>query len=146
MILFVDKMNKKILLISIPLILFLTIATSSINAISYDIKITEKILTHDEIKYEPLLIENGIVFGRTIMNINYKPCGPLEFVNISFYGEETKNIKSGLFGFFIARIPLGKYLVIASKYGFESSFTYVNLFRFKPFAITIFKLEKIGWN
>jgi hypothetical protein len=101
---------------------------------------------HSEINSNVTFINSGIVFGRTIMAINSNPCGSLDFVNITFKGEETIKIKSGLFGFFIVRIPIGKYFVTASKYGFYDAYTYTMLFRFKPFAIITLILDKRGWN
>ena len=140
---------KKIVLILLLIILVCIMGISNINAISFIGNPEEIIQIQDRINNDPLLIDNGIVFGRTIMSIKSKRCGPLQFVNISFEnenGEVIKNIKSGMFGFYIVRIPIGRYLVTATKFGFHSSFTYLTLFRFKPFAVAPFKLDKIGWN
>ena len=139
-------MNNKILLFFISISLFSIFLNIGIDALSITNNNYESTRSHNEINSSVSLIKNGIVFGRTIMAINSNPCGPLEFVNITFKGEETIKIKSGLFGFFIVRIPIGKYFVAASKYGFYDAYTYAMLFRFKPFAITTLILDKRGWN
>jgi hypothetical protein len=137
--------NKKFKFFIIIFLFFITVI-SCIDATS---------LTNYAYEYTPYqgktnsnvpVIDNGILFGRTIMTINSDPCGPLQFVNISIKGEVTKEIKSGVFGFFISRIPIGRYLVTASIFGFHSTYTCVNLFRFKPFVIITLKLEKKGWK
>ncbi|KYK32412.1 MAG: hypothetical protein AYK22_09230 [Thermoplasmatales archaeon SG8-52-3] len=139
-------MNNKKLTFFILLTLFSIILTTGIEAFSITNNNYEFTRSHGEKNSNVSLINNGIVFGRTIMAINSNPCGPLEFVNITFKGEETIKIKSGLFGFFIVKIPIGKYFVAASKYGFYDAYTYVMLFRFKPFAIITLILDKRGWN
>jgi len=140
-----EKMNKKIKKLPI-LIIFIILLISNINATSFENITTHKDQIYGSSNYNKTLLNNGIIFGRTIMTINSNPCGSLEFVNITFKGEETKKTKSGLFGFFIVRIPIGKYFVVASKYGFHDAYTNVMLFRFKPFVIITLKLEKRGWN
>lgn len=122
------------------------IITSNINAISLKRNSEENIQIHDKINCDPLLIENGIVIGRTVMTIKSKPGGLLQYVNISIEGEVIKNIKTGRFGLFIIIIPIGRYKFTASKPGFYNSYRYLTLYWFKPFAIVSFKLEKIGWN
>jgi hypothetical protein len=139
-------MNNKILLFLILISFFSVFLNIGIDALSITNNNYESTRSHNEINSSVSLINNGMVFGRTIMTINSKPCGPLEFVNITFKGEETIKIKSGLFGFFIVNIPIGKYFVAASKFGFHDAYTYVILFRFKPFAIISLILEKKGWS
>jgi hypothetical protein len=138
-------MKNKRFLLFILLSLFSVLLNSSINANTFTDKF-DFIESAGKINCEILTINNGIIIGRTIMTINSKTCGSLEFVNITFTGEQTKKIKSGLFGFFIVRIPIGKYFVSASKYGFHDTYTNVMLFTFKPFAIITLKLEKKGWD
>jgi len=139
-------MIKKIVAKSLLLIIVSILLISNINAISLEDSTNKNIQIYDRTNYESILIENGVIFGITIMTINSNPCGLLEFVNIAIEGEVKKDIKSGLFGFFIARVPIGKYHILASKLGFHSSYAYVRLFQFKPFAIITFKLEQKGWN
>jgi len=139
-------MNIKKLTFFILVSLFCVILNTGIDALSITNNNYEFTISHNAINSSVSLVNNGIVFGRTIMAINSNPCGPLEFVNITFKGEETIKIKSGLFGFFIVRIPIGKYFVAASKYGFYDAYTYAMLFRFKPFAIITLILDKRGWN
>ena len=139
-------MNKKILQLYILILLVGILLTSNINANSFEILTNKNDQIYNDSTFEKSIINNGIIFGRTIMTIKSNPCGPLQFCNISIEGEVTKNKKSGVFGFFIVRVPIGHYYLLASKFGFHSSFAYVKLFRFKPFSIVTFKLEKKGWN
>jgi hypothetical protein len=139
-------MNNKKLMFFILVSLYCIILNTGIDALSITNNNYEFTRSHIIINKNVSLIDNGIVFGRTIMSINSNPCGPLEFVNITFKGEETKKIKSGLFGFFIVSMPIEKYFVVASKFGFHDTYTYAMLFRFKPFAIITLVLEKKGWN
>lgn len=140
------NMIKRIVAKSLLIIMVSIILTSDINAISLEDSTNKNFKIYDRTNNEFIMIENGVIFGITIMTINSKPCGLLEFVNITIEGEVKKDIKSGLFGFFIARVPIGKYYILANKLGFHSSYAYVRLFQFKPFAFITFKLEKKGWN
>lgn len=135
--------------ISIPLlfvIIFLILLTSNINALHLHDVSLYNIKDKDKFNNDLLFFENGIIIGRTYMTIKSKDAGVLQYVDLSIQGDQTKEIRSGVFGFFIVSVPLGRYKISGSKPGFYNNSIDVGLYWFKPFALGIIKLEKIGWN